>query len=320
MNATLKYLGLAAVLALGVAVSTTSPVQAGYGRQYYSGWSYSYSNSYYYSSYYYKPYYNYSGYNYNYCIYYPSQPSYVYYYNPYRNVYWGRFDVNKKAYSLLAEKDRSGQLKDIPEKAFPEPGPMPSIPDAKDGETVAEPKDLPKGEPPAKKAQDATKADTPADTQADTTKPVDPMAPAEGTKSPDVVPPTTPAEPVKPVEPTKPAEQPGVTPPQVERVDPTPPTGDASTITPPVTPGTGVAPGTGTSPATGTAPATGVAPVTGGAPVNGAAPATGVAPATGGAPVVGGKAPLPVGKTIIAPPVKKCYGGCHSYYSYGYYR
>jgi len=196
----LKHLGLAAAVALGVALSLTSTAHAGYGRQYYSSWGYSAPQSYYYSTYYYKPYSNYPGYNYNYCIYYPSQPSYVYYYNPYKQVYWGRFDASKHAYSLLAEKDRSGTLKEIPEKAFPEAGPMPAIPDSKDEVALAEPKDLPKGEvlgktdvPTAVRAKGEGDDGKPVDP---IVQPVDSVKPADGVKPADV----QPADPVKPTD------------------------------------------------------------------------------------------------------------------------
>jgi hypothetical protein len=74
----------------------------------------------------------YPTYKHHYCIYYPTKPRFVYYYNPVRKVYWGRYDVKDKGYSLLAEKDRKEKLDDIPEKAFPKPGKMPVIPESED--------------------------------------------------------------------------------------------------------------------------------------------------------------------------------------------
>ena len=127
---------LAVVAAVGVA-------RAGlYYRQYYSSWNYYPQYSYYYSNYYYQPTSDYQGYNYHYCIYYPSQPTYVYYYNPVSQVYWGRYEIGSKGdkrYSILADKDRKKDLKEIPEKAFPEPGKMPTIPGAKDGVAMEPP-------------------------------------------------------------------------------------------------------------------------------------------------------------------------------------
>ena len=105
-------------------------------RQYYSGWSYYPQRTYYLRSYYYKPYPTYATYKYHYCIYYPARPRYVYYYNPYRKLYWGRYDLEKGGYSQLAEKDRKAKLDEIPETAFPAPGAMPAVPESNDGETI----------------------------------------------------------------------------------------------------------------------------------------------------------------------------------------
>jgi hypothetical protein len=125
------------VFALVVGASLLQPQSAfASGRNYYSSWSYRPQSTYYYSYYYYKPTSTQKTYSYHYCIYYPSRPRYVYYYNPVRKVYWGRYDLEQKGYSLLAEKDRKEKLDDIPESAFPEPGKMPEIPESKDGERV----------------------------------------------------------------------------------------------------------------------------------------------------------------------------------------
>jgi hypothetical protein len=128
---------LVAIPLLGLfAQSTRLEGALAYGRHYYGGWSYYPQRTYYYSSYYYKPTPSYSGYKYHYCIYYPSQPQYVYYYNPYRKVYWGRYDLKAKGYSHLAEKDQKGELKDIPDSAFPKPGEMPAIPESDGAEKM----------------------------------------------------------------------------------------------------------------------------------------------------------------------------------------
>ena len=127
-------------------------------RQRYASWSYYPQQTYYYTYYYYKPYTEYSGYKYHYCIYYPTQPRDVYYYNTYSQQYWGRYDLEEKGYSMLAEKDRKKDLKEIDEKAFPEPGKMPAIPESEDKESMLEltkddlpkldaPKDAPVGGP-----------------------------------------------------------------------------------------------------------------------------------------------------------------------------
>lgn len=130
----------AAVLLAALAVAAVLPPATAHAamlrRHYYSSWSYYPSRTYYYSYYYYKPAATYDGYAHHYCVYYPSRPRYVYYYNPVRRVYWGRYDVEKKGYSMLAEKDRKAELDQIPESAFPAPGEMPVIPDAQDNERM----------------------------------------------------------------------------------------------------------------------------------------------------------------------------------------
>lgn len=145
----LRLLATAALLAGTVDPAT---VGASYlaGRHYYGGWNYYPTRTYYYSYYYYKPQPTYEGYKYHYCVYYPTTPRYVYYYNPVARVYWGRYDLEAKGYSLLAEKDRKADLKAIPETAFPKAGEMPKIPDADDDEKMLaiDPAGLPKSEIP----------------------------------------------------------------------------------------------------------------------------------------------------------------------------
>lgn len=129
VRSTFACLALAAVISQ---VQVDSAEGAGPYRQSYSTWSYRPTTSYYYTHYYYKPTVTYPTYQHHYCIYYPTRPQYVYYYNPVRKVYWGRYDLKKKGYSLLANKDRKEKLDDIPEKAFPAPGEMPFIPESTD--------------------------------------------------------------------------------------------------------------------------------------------------------------------------------------------
>ena len=125
------------VAAMAVAGLNSSESNAYFGyRQYYSSWSYQPSYNYHYTRYYYKPTPTYPTYNYHYCVYRPSQPRYVYYYNPHQRQYWGRFDCEGQPgqqYSLLKPEDRKEKLEDIPESAFPKPGAMPAIPEAVDG-------------------------------------------------------------------------------------------------------------------------------------------------------------------------------------------
>ena len=122
---------LGASALFGLAMENTAEAAGPY-RQSYSSWSYNTNTTYYYSTYYYKPTVTYTTYQRHYCIYYPTRPRYVYYYNPRRKVYWGRYDLESKGYSLLAEKDRKEKLEDIPEKAFPKPAEMPFIPESDD--------------------------------------------------------------------------------------------------------------------------------------------------------------------------------------------
>jgi len=143
----LKKLTLVGCLAVAFFATAGTPkeAEAGY-RHYYSSWSYYPSSSYYYRTYYYRPVRTYSTYHYHYCIYYPRSPRYVYFYNPVRRVYWGRFDTQGKPgaqYSLLDVKDRKENLEEIPESAFPEPGAMPEIPDSNDGLQIPAIDDLP---------------------------------------------------------------------------------------------------------------------------------------------------------------------------------
>lgn len=139
---------LSAVLGAFSLMSAPAEAEAGYGRQYYSSWSYYPTRSYYYSTYYYQPTVTTTTYSYHYCVHYPSRPRYVYYYNPVRRQYWGRYDLKEKGYSMLEEKDRKENLDDIPESAFPEPGKMPVIPESSDGERITpiDPNTLPKAD------------------------------------------------------------------------------------------------------------------------------------------------------------------------------
>lgn len=134
-------------LAVAVLVAALASLGAAAPRQYYSDWMYHPGKQYHYRSYYYKPNANFAGYNYHYAIHYPSEPRYVYYFNPYKRTYWGRYDTQGRPgqeYSLLAEKDCREVLKDIPAAAFPAPGKMPAIPESSDGAPIEPPRDLPK--------------------------------------------------------------------------------------------------------------------------------------------------------------------------------
>jgi hypothetical protein len=139
------FIGL--VAATMFAAVDVEPAQAHFRRyrQHYGGWTYNTYQTYYYRTYYYLPYASATTYSYHYVVSYPSQPQYYYYYNPVRGYYWGRYDRKAKGYSLLAVKDRRGKLQEIPERAFPKPGKMPSIPESNDGVVMeVAPDDVPK--------------------------------------------------------------------------------------------------------------------------------------------------------------------------------
>jgi len=118
-------------------------------RQYYSGWRKYPERPYYYRVYYYKPSVSYAGYKHHYVIYDPQRPRFVYYYNPYKKVYWGRCPTNcegRPEYSMLKEEDRKATLEEIPEKAFPKPAALPPIPESDPKEGISldlPPDDLP---------------------------------------------------------------------------------------------------------------------------------------------------------------------------------
>lgn len=287
----IKLLTLAGAVALVAALGASSAKAGFAGRSYYGGWQRS-GRGYFFSSYFYKPYVGYPSYCYNYAIYFPAAPNFVYYFNPYKGTYWGRFNVNTKGYSLLAEKDRKGALSDIPEKAFPKEGPLPLVPDAKDPLTLDQPPQLPA----------ADKTD-------------DVLTPAPGDDKPAPAPavPATPA----PAAPATPA--PGAA--------PAVPVGGTAAPAAPVDGAAPVAPVDGAAPVAPVAPAPGTGVVAPAEPINPApgvvAPAPGgVAPAPGGAvPAPGGVVPAPGGVAPVVTPVvpgfpgycPRPFGGCHGY-------
>jgi hypothetical protein len=137
---------LAALAALALAAGSAATAQA-QGRQYYSKY-WQKSGGYYYRTYYYKPAANAADYRYHRVIYYPSQPRYLYYYNPYSKKYWGRYDLVKSGYSKLDPADQAEKISDVRSGAFPDPGDMPPMPESQDGTKMKEPPtgDLPPDE------------------------------------------------------------------------------------------------------------------------------------------------------------------------------
>ena len=171
-------LGLAGALALGLVGVVGGRADAGF-EQSYSGWNKS-PYHYYYRIYHSRPK------TYDYVILYPTQPRYLYYYNPVAKAYWGRFDLKAKGYSLLAEADRKGLLKDIPDSKFPEPGDMPQVPGGDEGEKVQTPPtdlptDLPVGEDLTAKTDPKPDTDPgKVNKTPDTTTPDTPPTPGSG--------------------------------------------------------------------------------------------------------------------------------------------
>ena len=125
-------------------VAISAPAEANYHlRQYYGSWSYHPTTNYYYCSYHYLPTVSTLTYSRHYVIYFPSRPTYRYFYNPIRRAYWGRYEVDSNGkpigYSMLEPADRRSSLEDIPESAFPKPTKMPTIPDSSDQVRMEEP-------------------------------------------------------------------------------------------------------------------------------------------------------------------------------------
>jgi hypothetical protein len=135
-------------MSVGMLASTPRDAAAQHhSRQHFGDW-HRHPNGFHYRPYYFKPHPQFVGHKHHYAIHYKNRPQHHYFYNPYKKQFWGRCPVatdGKSSYSLLAEKDRSGDINAIPEAAFPKPGPMPPIPESTDGATL----DLPPDDLPA---------------------------------------------------------------------------------------------------------------------------------------------------------------------------
>jgi len=142
---------LAVILTL-TAASTAGPHSP---RQFFGGWQKHKQHNYHFRTFNYKPHDKFAGYKHHYVINFPHKPGHNYFYNPYTKQYWGRCPTKtdgKPQYSLLAEKDRKGKIDEIPESAFPKPGPLPPIPESDDGATIdLPPDDLPEEPTPVEK-------------------------------------------------------------------------------------------------------------------------------------------------------------------------
>jgi hypothetical protein len=147
----LRSLPVALVVALGLSAPPAAPAKPFAHRQYYSGWHRHSTHGYHYRYYHFKPHADFAGFKHHYVIHHANRPGWLYFYNPHTKRYWGRCPAGasgKGQYALLAPEDRKASLADIPESAFPEPGPMPPIPESEDGVAM----DLPPDDlPPAEK-------------------------------------------------------------------------------------------------------------------------------------------------------------------------
>ena len=127
---------LCVALASCAVATMPAAVEAAAPRQYYSNWRAHPRKAYHYRVYYYKPKPDYSGYRHHYVIHHPRYPRYHYFYNPYKKRYWGRCPVQtggRSLYSRLPDNLQRQSLADIPDTAFPAPGPAPAIPESTDG-------------------------------------------------------------------------------------------------------------------------------------------------------------------------------------------
>src|SRR5262249_52115542 len=113
-------------------------------RQFYSSWREAPDRGYYYRHYYFKPDRDDAEYTSHYVIFDPNRPNYLYYFNPQTQTYWGRYALQQEGeprYSLLPEGKRKPRLDQIPESAFPAPGPMPPVPGTEDVTMLPPPPD-----------------------------------------------------------------------------------------------------------------------------------------------------------------------------------
>jgi hypothetical protein len=143
----MKQLTLASLVGLAVLAGVPGELpqaRAAHYRAYYSarmhGNGYTYRRYYYYSK-------TYHQYRQHVAVYHPAQPRYVYYYNPYKGRYWGRYDCVSGGYSLLKECDQKPTLGEIPDSAFPKPGPMPPA-EPGDDEAMLPPPEAGSGQAP----------------------------------------------------------------------------------------------------------------------------------------------------------------------------
>lgn len=121
-------------------------------RQVYGKWKE--GNHYFYRTYNFKPTPT-SDYQQHIVICYKTDRRYYYFYNPESKKFWGRCEVVQPecpTYAMLAEEDRKGNLKDIPDSAFPKPTTPPTLGEVAGLEKIGAVRDerlqLPPDEPP----------------------------------------------------------------------------------------------------------------------------------------------------------------------------
>jgi hypothetical protein len=119
------------VVALVTGFNAAAQVSAAdnHTRQFFGSW-HKHPKGFSYRPYYYKPHQQFVGFKHHYVIHFQQRPHHNYFYNPYKQQFWGRCptETNGEAsYSLLAERDRGGDINKIAESAFPKPGKMPPI-------------------------------------------------------------------------------------------------------------------------------------------------------------------------------------------------
>lgn len=136
------WFAFALILSCGLADAAPQPTPAQQPRQFYGKWERKAGNSYYHRTYVFQPKRG-GAYKQHYAIYYPRQKGrkFVYFYNPEKRTYWGRYDVTAHTYSTLAPQDRGPRLTDIPAEAFPPGGDMPPLPGCDDNLPMDEPVD-----------------------------------------------------------------------------------------------------------------------------------------------------------------------------------
>lgn len=114
-------------------------------RQYYSDWQENKAEKYVYKFYYYKPHPADLGYRKQFVCYFPTRPDYLYFYDPRAKHFWGRLLRNPldeaRRFSTIPLADRRAKVGDIPEPAYTDLGPMPSIPGSSDGVKISAPTD-----------------------------------------------------------------------------------------------------------------------------------------------------------------------------------